>query len=155
GGGPLGSVAAVTGAPLTYEQWIARLLTSRLLAPGLEATVWGRQANPDLDNFLNLEEYAFGTRLFQAAADDGPRLMTAVAPDGRVAISYWRRTNDASLRFTLEYSVDLQVWTDAASLPGKQDLFTRDGFDLEWVTCLVPPDALVPHLFFRVRLTTP
>jgi hypothetical protein len=142
------------GAPLTYEQWIARLLPARILNnPALEAPVWGRLANPDGDDFLNLEEYAFGTRLFAASADDGPGLTIGVAQDGRIAVSYQRRTNDATLRFGLEFSPDLTTWTDAATLP-KEEVLSPIGYDREWVTCLLPADQLTPNLFFRVRIST-
>lgn len=142
------------GAPLTYEQWIARLLPTRILNdPALEATVWGRPANPDADPYTNFEEYAFGTRLFAASPDDGPGLAIAVAADGRVAVSYRRRSNDASLRFDLEFSPDLDAWTDAATLP-KEEVYLAVGYDSEWVTCLLPADQLTPNLFFRVRIST-
>ncbi len=142
------------GAPLTYEQWIGRLLPARILNnPALEASVWGRLANPDGDAYTNFEEYAFGTRLFAASPDDGPGLAIAVAADGRVAVSYRRRTNDATLRFDLEYSSDLDVWSDAAALP-KEEVRTPAGYDSEWVTCLLPADQLPPNLFFRVRISS-
>jgi len=116
--------------------------------------VWGRLANPDGDSYNNLEEYAFGTRLFETDTGDGPRLMVTLAQDGRVAISFRRRTNDASIQFTLQYSVDLDQWSNASELPDKEEIYTPVGYDLEWVTCLVPADALTPNLFFRVLITT-
>ncbi|MBX3745654.1 MAG: tandem-95 repeat protein [Verrucomicrobiae bacterium] len=140
------------GAPLSYEEWIARLLIARILSdPALEDTVWGRLANPDGDPFTNFEEYAFGTRLFAETAQDGPGLTIALAPDGRVAIGFRRRSNDGSLTFTLEFSTDLDLWIDAASLP-KEEIVVAIGHHLEWVTCLLPSEVLSQNLFFRVRI---
>ncbi len=142
------------GAPLTYAQWIQRLLANRIRTNAtLEASVWGPLADPDGDGFTNLEEYAFATRLFSESATDGPGLAIGMAPGGRVAVSFRRRTNDASLAFTLQFSADLQNWTDAASLP-KEELIIPLGHSVELVTCLLPQAQLPPNIFFRVRIDT-
>lgn len=142
------------GAPLSYEQWIARLLIARILGePLLESTVWGRSANGDGDDFTNVEEYSFGTRLFEESTGDGPGLTIGLAPDGRVAIGFRRRVNDPSLAFALEFSSDLDHWTDASTLP-KEETILSLSHQFERVICLLPGELLSESLFFRVRIDT-
>ncbi|MBL9139747.1 MAG: tandem-95 repeat protein, partial [Verrucomicrobiales bacterium] len=83
---------AVSDDPLTYAQWVNRLLTDRLRSVASAASA---SANPDQDPFTNLEEYAYGTSLFSANPSDGPGLAIGVTVDNRIAVSFRRRSNDA------------------------------------------------------------
>ena len=140
--------------PTTYEEWIARLFPERILDdPLLELTVWGPTANVDNDPFTNFEEYAYGTHLLEVSADDGPQLQIGLGSEGRVAISFVRRTNDASLSFGLEYSTALDVWLDTADLP-KEEYMERLNSSTERVYCVLPSDFDAVNAFFRVRIDT-
>lgn len=141
---------AVSDDPLTYAQWVARLLTDRLRTVAFAA---GVSANPDLDLFTNLEEYAYGTSLFSPNPSDGPGLTIGVTVDQRIAVSFRRRSNDAGLTFTLQFSTDMETWTNASTLP-KQEFVTPIGSAVDLVTCVLTPTPEMPSLFFRVQITT-
>ncbi|MCC7377683.1 MAG: tandem-95 repeat protein [Verrucomicrobiales bacterium] len=142
---------AVSDDPLTYAQWVARLLTDRLRSVTSTA---GATANPDGDLFTNLEEYAYGTSLFSVNPADGPGLTIGVTVDNRIAVSFRRRSNDAGLTFTLQFSTDMETWINASTLP-KEEFVTPIGSAVDLVTCVLTPTPEMPSLFFRVQITAP
>jgi hypothetical protein len=80
--------------------------------PALEATVWGWDADPDGDGLTNDDEYAAGTDMAKPSALGDAFTFRRVMRDGRLVaeISYRRRTNDPSLEYILEGSIDVGGW---------------------------------------------
>ncbi len=70
---------------------------------------YGAAEDPDNDGRSNMEEYAFGGNPAEADASPFPQ---QIARDGGVTWSYLRRSDDSSLSYMHEFSVDLEEWND-------------------------------------------
>ncbi|MCP5515631.1 MAG: tandem-95 repeat protein [Verrucomicrobiales bacterium] len=136
----------------SYDEWLARLLPERILNDALlMTTVYAPDGNVDNDPFTNFEEYAYGTHLLEVNLDDGPQLRIGLTADGRVVVSFVRRTNDPSLSFGLEYSTELDVWRDAADLE-HEEYVDRLTSSTERLHVVLPADFNAANAFFRVRI---
>lgn len=153
------TVAVVSGTTLNgpgalalaYPDWIARYFSGRLLADErLAASAWGLDADPDGDGRNNLEEYAFASN--PVTEDDALPVVLSRGGDGRLWVSYRRRTGDARLAFHVEVSADLQTWQSAAVVLGEPHAARIDA-QSEWISAPVSSPEAETARFFRVRVT--
>lgn len=130
-----------------YGDWISRYLSGHAAGESGHAhPALGMQADPDRDGRSNLEEYAFYS--IPVTATDGPPLIIEREPDGRLRVSYQRRSNDPRLAFTLEGSADFVTWTPV-SLDDASAL--QVGRQSGWVTGRLA-DTPSGAAFLRVRV---
>lgn len=140
-------------APALYELWMHGPFTDTQLGnPALEATVWGRNADPDGDGVINFFEYALGTNPSAAASGLAGALQCATASGGALELTFCRRTGTTGVGYTLERSFDLAAWTEIPATD-RTEAVVADGGGLEDVVWQVQPLAGQPRAFYRLRLT--
>ncbi len=141
-------------APALYEMWVHGPFTDAQLAdPALEATVWGRNADPDGDGIANLFEYALATDPNSADAGGlGGIVLGSGAAAGSYDLSFERRAGASGVGFVLEASDDLASW---ATVPEGDftEAVTPAGAGLEAVTWHVAPPSNTLRRFYRLRLS--
>ncbi len=140
-------------APQLYELWLHGPFTNAELAdPAREATLWGRQADPDGDGVANLFEYALGTDPKTAEVGGcGGRLGGPVPAEGALAFTFRRRPGTVGVGYSLEQSADLASWTVVPAEACAEEIVDC-GCGLEEVAWRVVP-ATGPHRsFYRLRL---
>ena len=163
----LGLLLAASGQTLPivsdpYRTWaIAQWGAAVVNDPSQEATVWGMDANPDADDFTNLQEYAFGTDPRQYT---GNPVVTDVGQtvDSSIAITFPQRADDPALVVIPQYSRDLRTWwpnlpPDSFSYSGAANLAfwnwsqgpVSDGLRVQTQVCAVPLDK-AGSLFTRL-----
>jgi hypothetical protein len=79
--------------------------------PALEATLWGKMADPDADGFVNLMEYAL---------ERSPVLSNPLPPGLQatgVPLSLTFKRARAELDYTVQASENLTSWQDLATNP--------------------------------------
>lgn len=135
-----------------YDIWLRRYFTGSDLAnPALEASVWGEDADPDIDGLTNLEEYIYGTDPSNASI--AQPLAVAVGPGvdaQHVSVSFWRRAQDSRLSYTLEKSSNFNSWQSAQPLIDGSAITAVNGdFELVTVQVLSAPGSIQ---FFRLRV---
>ncbi len=142
-------------APALYELWVhgtGRFTDAELADPALEATVWGREADPDADGVVNLFEYALGTepRVGNPGAL-GQVLGCATAADGSLEFKFRRRPGTVGVGYRLEHSADLADW---ATLPeaDRTEGILDCGCGLEEVTWRIAAPAGTARGFYRLGL---
>ncbi|MEM9444372.1 MAG: hypothetical protein AAGA18_03375 [Verrucomicrobiota bacterium] len=100
--------------PSTITTWQRWIFGDDVDNPSLEATLWGNDANPDGDDWTNLEEYAF---CLDPQEVDGSNLIGYQLTTDSFRISFPRRYRTNDLRMDVEVSNDL--------LPGSWDVIAR------------------------------
>ncbi|MEM7791780.1 MAG: hypothetical protein AAF546_10295, partial [Verrucomicrobiota bacterium] len=110
-------------------------------------------ASDDFDNDgkPNLLEYALGTSPFDRS--DSIVLPKLVSGNGTVSLSYFRRSDDPNLLYTIESCSDLSsdIWTEVGNATITSE--ARDAYYDE-VTHTMSIDSN-ENMFFRLKVTTP
>jgi subtilisin family serine protease len=108
-GGSIDSIRAVlTVTTQPFDTWrIANFGEGAFLDPSKENSVWGALADPDGDRRPNLMEYAHGSS--PIVADLSSHLAVSRV-NGRLRVTFTRRTDDSTLTLTPQVSGDLVTW---------------------------------------------
>jgi hypothetical protein len=114
---PDGSVFVLSSAfhyRSAYETWVvSHFEEAAVNDSGLEAGVWGREADVDRDGLTNFAEYALSS-LPQSASSAGRPLRSM--SDGHLSLSFFRARSDVT--YTVEGGSDLSGWNPVAVNPG-------------------------------------
>jgi len=140
--------ASVTMDPV--ENWRTENFSEVILSePTLETSIWGLDADPDLDGRTNLHEYAVGSSPVRTTVSDLSSVrIISVGEDGSVEVEYQRRTNDPQLRIHLQESPNLTNWNPSETSNDDRVTESRDGF--ERVVRTVLPGSAGRIRFFRL-----
>ncbi len=140
-------------APALYELWLHGPFTDGELADATrEATVWGRQADPDGDGMANLIEYALGTDPRTANPGGlGALLNGPVLDSSALAFAFRRRPGTVGVGFALEQSTDLANWS-VVPAGGRTEEIVDCGCGLEEVVWRLVPASGQQRGFYRLRL---
>ncbi len=93
-----------------YRLWAESKWSAAIVANAAQrATVWGESANPDGDQFLNLQEYAFDTDP-KARTTTGPVTWSTTISPGHFSLTYKARQNDPALLMLPQASSSLGTW---------------------------------------------
>ncbi len=140
-------------APMLYELWLHGPFTDAELADAAaEATLWGRQADPDGDGMANLIEYALGTDPRTANPGGlGGVLRSPAMAEGVFELAFRRRPGVSGVAYELESSPDLSTWApvDAGDIT---ETVVDCGCGLEEVTWRIEPAPGQPRVFYRLRV---
>jgi chitodextrinase len=140
-------------APSTYEQWVhSRFTDAQLADPALEATVWGRNADPDGDGTINLFERALGSD--PSAAGEGVQCALCCEPasGGALDLTFRRSTGATGVGYVLERSLDLVGWA-VVPVGDRTEVVVAAGGGMEDVVWRVQLPAGQARAFYRLRLT--
>lgn len=141
--------------PYFFEVWQQEHFTAQELAdPALEASLWGRAADPDGDALPNLFEYAVGDPP-RASGGSGLAIQTlGTGPDGRPVLTYHRAPNTRGVRFDLVNSTSLHgdVWSDipAQAVLSRSETLTNGLESVRLEFLAVPPAS---PSFYRLRVS--
>ncbi len=98
-----------------YQNWRSGNFTAEELGDtGLEATLWGNDADPDGDGRSNLLEYAAGTDPRGTEADPTSFALETVGEDEFLTLSYRKNLAATDVDFQVESGDDLSDWDDVA-----------------------------------------
>ena len=123
----------------TYGSWQIEHFTAAELADAtLEASLWGKSANPDGDCCENLLEYALGTDPRNAT----PSPITQSADDGKLSIEF--PAPRANIDYSVNWSFDLESWYD--------NNITIQNLEGTWIRASTPIDADSKFLSLSVTL---
>lgn len=140
----------------TVQDWRRDWFSAEELSdPILERTVWGNDADPDLDGIVNLAEFALGGTSPTNATSVPILVARLVSDDGTIRLrgEYLLREGIAGVTVIAQISADLLQWEDL--LPISQ-LSRGDGTALVTVEAPEALDAAVPpYRFLRVRVSAP
>jgi chitodextrinase len=140
-------------APALYEMWMHSAFTNAELAnPGLETTLWGRNADPDGDGIINLFEYALGSDAKTAEQILAKTLNCTQAEDGSISLKFRRRPHTLGVGYGLVSSQDLATWIPVPSA-SIQETVIDCGCGLEEVLWKVAPAAGSQRCFYRLQLS--
>jgi lysophospholipase L1-like esterase len=144
-----GSFAYVTAMQITaselpsaYQNWRAGNFTGVELADsGLEATVWGDNADPDFDGFPNLLEYATGSDPRESSPSPVSFEIGAEGEDEVFTLTYSKNLDATDVVYQVESSDDLADWDDvsdsfvaaAGSIETRKATVTTAGFPRRWL----------------------
>jgi len=129
-----------------YELWLALNFGAGSSPTNSLGNIWDPNADPDLDNLYNRQEYVFGSD--PNVANDADHIMSLqeTAP-GTLELVYRRRSNDPSLTFVIEKSTDLLIWTDATALIVSESVSALT-LEVEEVTVTLSLPG--PKCFFKI-----
>lgn len=146
-----------------YDTWLTEYFTiSELSDPA--NTDWYADSDPDADGRSNLLEYAMGTHPRIADGKDAMQMAILEDLDGseHLHVSYRQRTNDPSLQYTPEASVDFgATWQSGpafllytSSEPAYTNSEPREIIDFfEWRTYKVVDEGMIGQpLKFRLSV---
>lgn len=109
-----------------YQNWRSdRFTAGELGDPGLEVTLWGRDADPDADGRSNLLEYAMGT---DPRASGPTPLSFAIETEGDLlTLTYQKNLAATDVVFQVQKTDDLEDWDDVPDelISTEGDLQTR------------------------------
>ncbi len=131
-----------------YERWRgAHFSLAELADAGLEANLWGIDADPDGDALANRTEYALGTD--PRDGSDGGDALSAERQGDAWLLSYRCRNDDPSVSCSPELSIDLATWSGG----GVEILACVDGGDgYDAVTARVSGLSAAGRRFVRCRV---
>jgi hypothetical protein len=138
---------------LTIADWRSQYFNPGDLADhAKESTVWGDLADPDLDGFSNLAEYALSGS--PVAAASAPVLSAELFPftptDYRLRASFRQREGVTGVTITPQFSDNLLAWSsDTTIISGP--VSQGDGTAVTTVQTTTPG----PRRFFRVLVVKP
>ncbi len=132
----------VSSALSGYQLWRSGFFTPEQLAdPGLEATLWGDDADPDGDGWSNFLEYAMGTD--PLTRDPGAVSGGLEAEDdGEFLVLTYRKNVDATdVLYQVESSSTLLEWSPVDDVPvssvegieTREARVTTEGFPRRWL----------------------
>ena len=137
-----------------HQEWLEENFTSEELNnAGLEATVWGWNADPDGDGRLNLLEYAQGTD--PQINLESSELNQVFVEGGELQIKFRFRRNDPALQFEVESTFDLSAASWDAGEFIDEIIRTPDPSDPRFEFVQVESDTisdLIPKLFARLKV---
>ncbi len=113
--GPHPAVVFFNEGPV--EMWRHGFFTAGELSdPALETTLWGDQADPDLDGMPNLVEYAFGSDPRKAGGNEGDIVISAdsFAEDLSFTFTYRKDLTKEGITYQAELSNDVTSWAPVA-----------------------------------------
>ncbi len=131
-----------------YEGWRSVNFTAGELADsGLEASIWGDDADPDFDSFSNLLEYATGTD--PRVNTPSPVSFAVDSEDDVLTLTYLKNLAATDVVYQVEAGDDLVEWDDvsdslvstAGSIETRKATVTTVGFSNRWIRLRV---ELVP-----------
>jgi hypothetical protein len=145
------SFKVITVSPIPFTtvrlQWYFDQFGGSLAIPGLEASLWGGNADPDLDHASNDQEYAFGGN---PQALDGTGIFLEPDGAGNLLLTYTRRANDPDLSFEVECCIDIVTWVSARHIILSETAVPIDA-EFERVTLLLVVEPDVPVLNYRIQ----
>lgn len=130
-----------------YEEWATRRFS--------EATPSEQRApheDPDGDRLINLAEYAF-LRNPESPDDDDPVLTVTREASEQPVLDYRRRSDDRTLAFVIESSVDLKSWIAVPKEDVEERIYVRIGNSVEYVRASYVGNV-EEDLFFRLSVVT-
>jgi hypothetical protein len=141
--------------PWFFEVWQQEQFTAEERAnPTLEATLWGRWADPDGDGLANVFEYALGEPPREGGGEGFRIREFSMGTDGRPTMTYYRARNTQGISFGLICSTNLQPnsWSEVSSLSITNQVQTlTNGLERVDIRLLSPPAG--PETYYRLRLT--
>lgn len=110
---------------------------------------WGAWADPDLDGLSNFEEYAFGKDPMTPDADQSD--LSIVRHGNEIFVVYLRRTNDPTLEYLIETSIDMKQWS-SQTVPGGSETAYFLTFEFEEVWVRLDLGETATGQYFRIRV---
>ncbi|RYD20517.1 MAG: hypothetical protein EOP88_14765 [Verrucomicrobiaceae bacterium] len=108
--------ASAVSSSSPYEDWrTANFSAGELGDPGQEATLWGRDADPDADGRSNLLEYALGTN--PRESDATPVTMAIETQGDLLTLTYRKNLEATDVAFQVQKSDDLAEWENVSDEP--------------------------------------
>lgn len=147
--GWLDQVSFVPLDGFTYWQYL-QFTPADLTDPGIS----GPEADVDFDGVPNELEYAFGLDPWWPDRDRLPSArIEGTGQTRRLSLTYRRRTDDPSVRYELQSSIDLRLWTAEVMNGWSESASTlEDGIEEVRVTFQSPVPSQGQR-FYRVRAT--
>jgi hypothetical protein len=143
---------------LTVADWRTLYFSPAELAdPAKETTLWGNSADPDLDGFSNLQEFALGSS--PRSGQSRPMMSTALHTDPATSLTFLQmscrmREGTTGIVLTPEASGDLTTWQAGPQQVGLS-LPQGDGTAvITWQDTLPTPATPDGKRFLRLRITT-
>ena len=145
------ATGSVTIKDKPFDAWRRSKFTDAELA---SSAVSGELANPDGDQLVNLQEYAFFEEPKVGSVTS--LQVPAIDANGFLSLSYRRRISAIDLLYVAEISDDLLTWNSGPTYLGETIQPDAVNPDLEVVTVhSLVPAANVPKQFLRVRVQRP
>ena len=137
----IGELAAETGAPPPFAQWLSSWL------PGL-THLQGADLDPEGDGMTNFGEFAFGGDPLSADVFPVPMMRAA---DGSVTLSYVARMAPAGAVYLVQVGQDMDSWSPADPALTEISREALPGGEYEQVTVSYLPPEEMTKLFFRIE----
>lgn len=139
------SVTPVNLGEDPYEDWAAAQFGADAGNPFLEATLWGKQADPDGDGFANILESYMN---LDPQVHDTANAFRATTSDDLFTVIYSRsKSNWAAAELRPQRSIDAQTWTNQ----GIQEEIIEDLGDWVRVRATIAREGN-RTMFFRLRI---
>ncbi|WP_309384710.1 hypothetical protein, partial [Cerasicoccus frondis] len=138
-------------APSLIDDWAWEAFGD--LDPATEDIVWGENANPDGDQFINLLEYAFGLDPTEGEMMINPTELSDMPAGLQLRLRQRKASSDPYLNYAVEISATLLA--GSWSSDGVTEVPPRESInaDLEWVTYQLPEMDEEEPQFVRVDVT--